>query len=428
MSIKRKLFSNTISNGLQFGSRWSMNLLFAKSLTTSSFGIFSFIYTIAVMLGTFFAFGSNLYLLKQVSEDKCKRMIYLFESFLITTLFFIVSVVLSLLAFKYFLTDSPYSYTIQYGLFLAFVLAINMNIFSFFKGQGDFEKEAKIYIIFSFILLLIVGMAFYLDLLSRLSLQVIFITLISINLLPSFLGIKYLYIQHELSIHQMKQMFSMAFYNVFATLTQRLAYGLHESQSILYANLPFILLGILTTVENLGHYRAIYLLITPFLILPGIIAQVLLSQLANNKSDMIGFKKIFRKFSLFSFLIGTIFIGLYWEFGAYFIEMIYGMKFEREASLTLIHIFIITSFFWFIKSNYEVLLTVMDKQWLRVNVLWIMLMLYPVLVFILPLDITIYKYAYAALITTIIMLATYIIQAELILKRTVLTRGFNDEI
>ena len=80
MSISKKLFSNTISNGLQFGSRWMMNILLAQNTTISTFGIFSFIYTIAILIATFFTFGSNLYMLNKIKEHKESSLSHLYTS------------------------------------------------------------------------------------------------------------------------------------------------------------------------------------------------------------------------------------------------------------------------------------------------------------------------------------------------------------
>ncbi len=412
MSIRKKLFSNTISNGLQFGSRWMMNILLAQSTTTSAFGIFSFIYTIATLIATFFTFGSNLYILNTIKTHTKSSLSYLYASIAVSILFFGI---LSLLLFIFdFFTsiNSPYSDYFSYAFILAFVWSINMNLFSFFKALGLFDKEAKAYLVFSVLLLSLLGIVSWTHILNSVELKWIFISLIGLNLIPTIIGIINLKNLFSLSVNCIMKNIKASLRTVKESIKQRFSYGIHELQSILFSNLPFLMIGILMTSDDLGQYRAIYILILPLMILPVIISQVLLNQLTHTKDDTTIFKKTFRKFSLYTIFIGLLIMIFYFLFDTDILDMIYKNKFELETTLSLLSIFVITAFLWFVKSNYEVLLTSLEKQWLRVKVLWIVLILYPVLIFILPEHWTILKYAVAGLLTTLLMLLIYIFFAE----------------
>ena len=413
MSIKKKLFSNTISNGLQFGSRWLMNLLFAKSLSLSLFGTFSFIYSLATLMATFFTFGSNLYLLSKGNESKEKSLKLFIESLLISTLIFLISLV------TYFIISNLFFFPIQYtdvlplGFILAFIWSVNTNIFSFFKGIGLFDKEAKAYIFFSSILLLILAFIYFLKILENIELFSVFFLLIFINLIPTVIGLYYLKVVFPNFFVDIRKTVSKV--NIIKTIKDRFSFGLHEIQSIFYANLPFIMLGIFVSAHELGIYRAIYILITPILILPNIISQVLLNQLAFNKGNSMYFKKIFRKFLYFSLSLGIVVLVIYLLVGPFIVKFLYNEKINHEISMQLLTAFTITAFLWFIKSNYEVLLTALNKQWLRVKVLLILTILYPFLVYVFPTDTAVLSFAYALLINTFLMLLVYTFFAEKIL-------------
>ena len=412
MSIRKKLFSNTISNGLQFGSRWMMNILLAQNTTISTFGIFSFIYTIATLVATFFTFGSNLYMLNSIKDHTKTSLSYLYTSIGISILFFsVISVIF--FSFTFFTTmDTPYSDYYPYALVLAFTWSVNMNLFSFFKALGLFEKEAKAYFIFSILLLALLGIASLFHIFNTLKLEWIFIALILLNLTPTIIGIMYLKSLFSLSVHSILQNIKTSISEVQKSIKHRFSYGIHEFQSILFSNLPFLMIGTLMTANDLGQYRAIYILIVPLLILPVIISQVLLNQLTQTKTNMIVFKKTFRKVSLYTTLIGFFIMIFYFLFGTYILDIIYQDKFDSETAVSLLTIFVVTAFLWFIKSNYEVLLTSLGKQWLRVKVLWTSLILFPLLVFIIPSSFGIIRYAYAGLITTLFMLIIYIWVSE----------------
>lgn len=416
MSIKRKLFSNTISNGLQFGSRWILNLLLAQNLTASVFGIFSFIYSIATLIATFFTFGSNLYLLNKVGENKKEQLVYLFESLIITTFLFMLICLVYFMLYPFFAEFTSYSEFTMYGIVLAFIWSNNMNIFSFLKGLGLFEKEARAYILFSIILLTVLGLAYILEILNSLNVKWVFFGLIIINMIPLIVGIIYIRNIYSLSLADVKHNFSISSSKIKSTMKNRFSYGLHEFQSVLFSNLPFIMIGLLMSSQDLGQYKAIYILIVPILILPVVISQVLLNQLTLTKENMPIFKKIFRQFSWVTLFIGLLFMASYLIFGSFVVDFLYKGKFEEVMSLRLLNIFVMTAFLWFIKSNYEVLLTSFGKQWLRVKVLWIALVLYPVAVFLLPNHWFMLRYAVAGLLTTSFMLVVYIIFTEIKLR------------
>ena len=417
MSIRKKLFSNTISNGLQFGSRWIMNILLAQNTTIATFGIFSFIYTIATLIATFFTFGSNLYMLNKIKEHKESSLSHLYTSIGISILFFSV-ILLLLFSFNFFISiDSLYSDYFPYAFVLAFVWSVNINIFYFFKALGLFEKEAVAYFVFSILLLSFLIVASWLNIFNTLELKWILISLILLNAIPTVIGIIHLKSLYSLSINSVIQNIKTSLLEVQDSIKHRFSYGIHEFQSILYTNLPFLMIGTFMTANDLGQYRAIYILIVPLLILPVIISQVLLNQLTQTKTDATVFKKTFRKISLYTVLIGFLIMIFYFFFGKYILDTIYNEKFNFESSVSLLTIFVLTAFLWFIKSNYEVLLTSLGKQWLRVKVLWASLVIFPFLVYIFPSNLGVIRYAYAGLITIFFMLMIYIWIAEIRLRK-----------
>jgi hypothetical protein len=57
----------------------------------------------------------------------------------------------------------------------------------------------------------------------------------------------------------------------------------------------------------------------------------------------------------------------------------------------------------------------LNKQGIRINVLWLIIFIYTLLVFILPIDLAIYRYAYSFLFSVLFMFIAYFILSEYIL-------------
>ena len=78
--IIKYLFSNTISNGIKFFSRWLVNYGLARFMSLSDFGIFSFISSLVNLFNSILSFGGQLFLIYKVSKEKERKYYHYLKS------------------------------------------------------------------------------------------------------------------------------------------------------------------------------------------------------------------------------------------------------------------------------------------------------------------------------------------------------------
>ena len=170
------IFFNNASQGLQFGSRWLFNITLINILEIKSYAIFSFVYSISNILLSILPFGSSIFLINEVKDvDESKNK--LFDSILIAGVLFFFFLIIYLVLSPFLNYIKGWDLAI-YGLFLGFVLSLNLILFSFFKGIGNFIKELKAYSVFFVFLILFIGYLFFFKN-SIKSLHFLFLILIS---------------------------------------------------------------------------------------------------------------------------------------------------------------------------------------------------------------------------------------------------------
>ena len=99
----RKMMSNSVAQGLNFGSRWLLNLALARHMLETEFGIFSFVYMLANLFFPTIAFGVNFYLIHHAASQQNIR--HLLSSLTISVLVSIF-LFLGLVVYANF-TDEP---------------------------------------------------------------------------------------------------------------------------------------------------------------------------------------------------------------------------------------------------------------------------------------------------------------------------------
>ena len=155
----KNIFLNNTSQGLQFGSRWLFNLTLINVLDIKDYAVFSFVYSVSNILLAVIPFGSSIFLINEVKSLELSKNKF-FDSILIA-----ISLFVGLLSI--YLILSPFLNEIKgwdlsiYGIVLGFVLSLNITIFSYFKGVGDFLKELKAYIFFFVSLLFFIAYLYF---------------------------------------------------------------------------------------------------------------------------------------------------------------------------------------------------------------------------------------------------------------------------
>lgn len=412
--VIKYLFSNTISNGMNFVSRWLLNYGLARFMSLSEFGIFSFISSLANLFKSIMSFGGQLFLIYKVSKEKELKYYHFIKSGVLSLFIaFLLGLVLILLHFfDQSLINSEYFLV---AILLASIMVLIQNTYSFFKGVGLFDKEAKGYVIylilvFSF-LLFIYSELIDSSLINVLGVVILFQFLLFIFSLFQF----YQYYKADDSDEEIQDIKN----NMISFIKERAPYGFHELQSALYLNAIIIIMGFLVKDEDLAIYRSIQIIIVPISIFPMIFSQVLLKQLSDNIEDVQYFKNIFRKFLFVALVSGLLLFSLFYFQGGWIVDLFYGDKFiELNYINELLLIFASTYLFRFVSANYGVLITARNKQKIRVYATSALIVVTIVSTILLTKSMGIIGAAYANAISYLFLMLVYVVYAEIkLLKR-----------
>lgn len=372
--VLRKLFSNTLATGFNFVSKWLFNFALSKFLSTSTFGVFSLLWSMANLCMNFCSFGANLHLIYGVSKEKERKYDFLVKSVWISLI--IAAAVAVIWGALYVLRlEIQYLEYMGWAILLGFIMSLTAILFAFFKGMGEFDKEAKGFFLFFVLVVAALG-GFWMWGTSD-SVVVNLVILAGFSMLVLAYAIRRLRKQMTRDGAQLRQVSLRA--DLRKYWREKVPYGLHEVQGALYTHINIILLGFLVLDSDLGTFRSIQLLIVPVSILPSIFSQVQLNHLTKKLNDPADFKRAFRRFLLVTSGIGIAIFALYMLVGETVIHWVYNNKFESGLTWILIICFTLTFLFKFISSNYGVLITSAGNQKVRVYVTFLSIVISVVL-------------------------------------------------
>tara|TARA_B110000967_G_scaffold114651_1_gene117309 strand:- start:5387 stop:6271 length:885 start_codon:yes stop_codon:yes gene_type:complete len=293
-------------------------------------------------------------------------------------------------------------------------MVLIQNTYSFFKGTGLFDKEAKGYIIY---LLLVVCLLLCLNfnLLAPMLVNIIGLVLLMHFILFVFSSFQlYKYYKEDEADKEIENLKK----NMKSFIKERAPYGFHELQSALYLNAIIIIMGFLVKDEDLAIYRSIQIIIVPVSIFPMIFSQVLLKQLSENIENREYFNQLFRKFLLVALFTGFMLFMLFYFQGDLIVKMFYGNKFiDLDYINELLLIFASTYLFRFVSANYGVLITARDKQNIRVYATGALIVVTIVSTILLTKSMGIIGAAYANAISYLFIMLVYVIYSEINLLR-----------
>ena len=407
------LFSNTISTGINFFSRWFLNYGLARFMSLSDFGILSFVNSLANLMKSIISFGGQLFLIYKVAKEKRRKYYYYLKSAFLS---FIIVLVLFCVLFFLSLFDQDVINTNYYffAVFLAFFMVLIQNTYAFFKGIGLFDKEAKGYIIYLlFVVILLMCLHFNLltsNLINILGLILFFHVLLFV--------VSSLQIYKQYKIEKDNEEIKDLRTNIKTFIKERSSYGFHELQSALYLNAIIIIMSFLVEDKDLAIYRSIQIIIVPISILPMIFSQVLLNQLSANLENIKYFKKIFRGFSLVAIASGLVLFFLFYFQSNWIVNLFYGNRFiDLHEVRELLLIFASTYLFRFVSANYGVLITARDKQRIRVYATSALIVVTVFSTIVLTKSLGIIGAAYANAISYFFIMLVYVLYSELNLLR-----------
>ncbi len=369
----KNLLLNNTSQGLQFGSRWLLNITLLNVLDINNYAVFSFVYSISNILMAIIPFGSSIFLIHETKNiEKSKSA--LFDSFILATFLFSCIAILYLLLTPFLNFVKGWELSV-YGIVLGYILSLNIILFSFFKGAGDFLKELKAYIIFFITILLFIGYLFFINEANK-NLNFILLSLIFINGVVFFITIfsnKTLYRGLSPTFSgSIKQRLKNAF-------SERKYFGYQEIVTAIYTQSGLLLLFYILDTETYGYYRALFVIISPIYLITVSMSQVILNYLKNLPSDKL--VENYRKLQVYSFLAGFSILTVMFIFKDLLFQIIKVPI--NELTICAFIIVLFTALTRFIFANYEMLMIVFEKQKIRFYIVFIVAILNIILVFIL---------------------------------------------
>ena len=411
--LVRKLFSSSVATAGAFVCKWLFNVVLSKTMSTGGFGVFSLLYSLANVLMNTFSFGGNLHLIYGISKDKNHKALLFMRSLWVTIIF---SVLAGLVWAGFALVAAEHRMVLPAGIavLIGLVMAVNILIFSYFKGQGNFLTEAVAQLFFLGIGSVVCAWMFWMSDGITLSQSLwIFFALNAIQLVFSVRKLR-----EDLSRSGLHLSVAQARKGMREYWSEKLPYGLHEMQGALYTHVAILMLGFLVADEALGTYRSIQLLIVPVSILPSIFSQVALNQLTGKSDNPTAFVALFRKFLVLTSAMGIVILAVYLLVGATVIHWIYPNQFDPETVQVLLLCFSLTFCFKFISANYGVLITSGGRQRVRVWVTLGSIVVSVVLTLVLASAYGIVGAAIALAAANLLILLFYMAYGELaILKR-----------
>jgi len=363
------LLINNASQGLQFGSRWLLNLFLLTTLTTVGFADFTFVYVLANFLLSVFPFGSSVFIINTTSNNKDA----LLKSIIIINGLFFFTLVLYLLIYLIF-KDWETLYFIWLGLVLAYVLSLNLVLFSYYKSISNFIIELKSYIIFSLLLLSSFLTLYYLN-----NELINIYSVFSVLILSNF--IVFIYASNNVITFKtlIKKQYLLHFKDLLYNLKSRLYFGFQEIVTAIYSQGGMLVLYYLLTNETYKTYRSFFIIVAPFFMFSVAFTQVMLNQMKRFKGKKL--INVFRKTQIImlccSLLLSFVVFSLR-DFIFFNLKMT-----SSHENITSFYLIILILNIRYIFANYEILFIVLNKQAIRFYIMLVSALFNMVSVFIL---------------------------------------------
>ncbi len=356
-TVIKDLIVNNLSQGLQFGSRWFLNIVLLSILGGQLFGEFSFLYSISNILVPILPFGSYVFLMKETYSAEGGIAPFI-TSLQIQFVFFIVLVLFASLLLV-FIDYSP-AYRIYVALLLGYIFSFNTLFFYYLKGFGNFLFELKINIFLTALLVVLIGVVYYYP---QIDIDYLFVILILINLLTSMVSVCF---SKVITFKELKAVFDFDVSKVVQGFKERKFFGFQDVVTASFSQGGMLLLPLLITDVMYGGYRAFLLIATPFSLLNLAFSQVLLNQIKGKTTEFIG--KTFHQLQLIFVSLLLIILGLMYFLREYILLYLVKqeMTSENNMSFILICVLILSSFLY---SGYEMVLVALDKQKVRFSIM-----------------------------------------------------------
>ncbi|MDT0294658.1 lipopolysaccharide biosynthesis protein [Mesonia ostreae] len=343
--------------GLQFGSRWLLNIFLLTSLGDKDFGIFAFIYSIANFSIAILPFGSQTFLIKSGNNPEKAKLIFQ-QSLASSYLLFCIAIVFFYLIDLFI--DQPYGQLLYLGIILGFFFSINTIVFTYLKALGSFKFDLLINLIFSLLIGVIIGLTF-ID--YPINIAFYFYALIFINFFTTFLCFL---LSKDISANDLIESIHFKDINIFRSLNERGYYGFQDILTATFVQGGMLIMPLLISEELYGKYRGILLITAPFALINVAVSQVLLQNITGKSLEEI--KSFFHKLQLISIPALLLILCSLFYFRETILKIISKISLTEETQVAFIIISLMI-LFSFIYSGYEMVIVALNRQKYR---FWIM--------------------------------------------------------
>lgn len=384
--MSTNLISKLLTNTVIF-------LFLARLLDTSEYGKLMYYYTISTLISIFVDYGFNLFTVKEMAKKidlwrdtfnkslEAKLTVSILVS-LFTIILMIFKIIPSDFSFlMFYLTGIVTSYINYY--------ALPYRIFNKYKEETLFSICSNIFL---FIAVLIAVFLYQ----NIISISVAFLTarLISFIVLKIAINIKF----------QNKVKVKYNFINSLSILKSNFSYGMHLIIGTLYFQLDTILLKNLTNYENVAYYQSAMRIVMAGLIFTEVISNIYLPILSQQDSKL-KLMEISRKVKNYLSMLGLLITIILIVFSEFIIKFLYGENYQ--LSVPILCVLSLMLLFRYLSTIDGILLTILDKQTVRMILAIVSLLLNSIFSIIFILKIGLMGAAFASLLTSLILLILY---------------------
>lgn len=358
----RKFMSNSVAQGLSFGSRWLLNLVLARHMLQAEFGEFSLLYMLANLFYPTIAFGVNFYLIHHAAQGQNIRS--LLSSLLISSFVFLLLSVATL-GLVWWQAGAIAIELYLLSLLIGLLWAWSQGIFCYLKGKQQFAIEVQSQLLGALVTIGIAAVVFVFAIADTHTV----LLLVALASLPALAqGVRAIYpeLRHYLTLRRSAE-HKPAAWLTWHDLKQRWVYAWHDVFAIYLTNIPFVFLAIFSTLDALGQFRKAFILFMPVTLLPVVFSQVLLAKLSRSQ-DLKSQWQFFRRVSIFTLPLLSLPYLVLGLTATWLYPWLLNEVYSAETAL-ISHLVLVTLWLTLVKTYAEVWLTALGfSQWRAMNV------------------------------------------------------------
>lgn len=261
---------NVISRGSGFFVRWLLNVIFSMLLLTSDYGIYSYYMSVAYIVASLSLFGFEIFIINKSRDTKNFELLndYLFQTLFVALLVSLVLLPISLLL-----------------SILVMSISVSQLFIVYSKAQNEFTLEAKGSAVS-------IALIFILIITYNITQNIVVISVDSAILFASFLIILCAFPSVILFVKKNSVGERVVLTRSAINLKQyseRKSYGIHELASVANQHIFVLICAFVLSFNDLGIYKIGQLYLTPLMLIPASMSQVLLKRLksgSNSKKDL----------------------------------------------------------------------------------------------------------------------------------------------